>query len=56
LIRLPLGKLAKPANRPHHQCVFNELKGGDPMSSGFGFRNVAPADCPFQEAAFLISA
>ncbi|MBN9035988.1 MAG: hypothetical protein J0H53_07955, partial [Rhizobiales bacterium] len=44
---LPLRHLAKAARRPHHQGVFNETKGGDPMSSGFGFRSGALADRPF---------
>jgi hypothetical protein len=35
------------AGRPHHCEVFNKTKGGDPMSSGFGFQSVARADCPF---------
>ncbi|CDX49738.1 hypothetical protein MPL1032_100189 [Mesorhizobium plurifarium] len=30
---------------PHHLGVFNELKGGDPMSSDFVFHNVSSADC-----------
>jgi hypothetical protein len=34
------------ANDPTLSLVFNELKGGDPMSSGFN-RSVAPADRPF---------
>jgi len=32
---------------PHHVCVFNKSKGGDPMSSDFVFQNVASADCTF---------
>ena len=33
--------------RPHHEAVFNESKGGDPMSSDFVYQSVASADCPF---------
>lgn len=31
----------------HIRFVFNELKGGDPMSSDFVTQRVAPADCLF---------
>jgi len=53
----PAGEISPAPNFRQHSCHFclmtpssgsvQQTKGGDPMSSGFGFRNVARADCPF---------
>jgi len=37
--------LPSPHFHPTLSSVSNQLKGGDPMSSGFVFQSVAPADC-----------
>ncbi|CDX46626.1 hypothetical protein MPLDJ20_90122 [Mesorhizobium plurifarium] len=42
---IPLRHLVFRRDAPHHLSVFNELKGGDPMSSDFVFHNVSSADC-----------
>jgi hypothetical protein len=42
---IPLRHLVFCGDAPHHLGVFNELKGGDPMSSDFVFHNVSSADC-----------
>jgi hypothetical protein len=44
---IPSRHLVFCCDAPHHEAVFNELKGGDPMSSDFVFQNVASADCTF---------
>jgi hypothetical protein len=42
-----------PAEDLHIGPVFNEPKGGDPMSSDFVFRSVVPADCLSGEQPLL---